>query len=243
MDHSKAFLWKIDLNLRKNCFDHKDIYNILENITKYIPTLDDYDTYNEDDINNYVLRSSGNAAARFELSSDSISYIFYHSENDDEWLDYPNVIFDIIESSDIINPLSINYIERCSANIFRTKINHGRIIKDLFIRNSEFSKLMESNPIMNFTPDFSVLLDKKLSIYNRINFKSDSSLRDDMNETYANSKELTVWFSIIKKIGFNPQFNISECFRLFDAYYSKESDNFKRNIENPIYRYLKEYDN
>ena len=242
MDFNKTFYWTIQLKQPNNSFDEKTIIGLLDSIAHYIPEFNDYGKFLDNDIINYVLRTNRNTG-RFQISSKAIDYYFYNNESNPNWFEYPKIIFDIIYNSEIVLPLTIDYIKRSSITTFLTKINHGTILQNLFKGSKSFENLIGKNKIMSFIPDMRILLDKSNSIYNIISYKSDSSNIEDMEECYLKPEELTIWFEVLKFRGFNSNYDFSNCFEIFDKYYNGiEYELYLNNIEKPIYDYLKAND-
>jgi hypothetical protein len=239
MDYKKTFYWTIQLKQPKNCFEEDRIINILDQIVQYIPEFNDYGKYEDDGIINYLLRTNRNTG-RVEISSTAIDFYFDNTESNRDWFDYPRIVFDIIYNSEIVLPLSIDYIKRSSISKFSTKINHGEIMYKLFLENNNFAKLLDKNKIMSYTPDMYILLDKNNSIYNEISFRSESSNIEDMELSYLKSEELLVWFEILKNRGFSPKFNFSNYFNSLNNYFDDALyRNFIDIIEKPIFEYIK----
>jgi len=239
MDFIKTFYWTIQFKQQKNIFDEEKVISILEQIERYVPSFNDYGKYIDKEIVKYYLRTNRNKG-RLEISSDSIDFYFDISESNIDWFDYPKIIFDIIFSSGIVLPLSIDYIKRSSITTFSTIVNHGEILFNLFSKDNEFKDLIGVNKIMSYKPEFYILLNKNDSIYNNITFRSDSSIIEDMEENYLKSEELIVWFEIIKHRGFNPNFNFSETFYNISEYFEGDMyKNYMSSIEKPIFDYIK----
>jgi hypothetical protein len=242
MNFNKTFYWTVQLKQEANSFEQDKIITILDNIAKYIPEFNDYGRYEDKKIIKYLLRTNRNTG-RIEISSNAIDFYFDMTESNNEWFDYPNIIFDIIFNSELVLPLSIDHIKRSSITTFSTKINHGQIMYDLFLKDGHFAKSIGQNKIMNFIPNYYILLDKNNAIYNQISFRSDSSYIEDMEKSYLKPEELIIWFEVRKSRGFNPIFNFSECFRSFENYFNSfEYKNYMNFIENPIYEYIKKND-
>ncbi|AEF81967.1 hypothetical protein [Leadbettera azotonutricia] len=243
MNFRKFNYWTIELKDNKVEIEKNKAIDILRNISKYIPYLNDFSIYQENKIEKYSLRTYGNLA-KVVISSESLDFNFYNDvENIREWFEFPEIVFSIIENSELVDPLYVNYVKRAISDVFTTKINHGQIMNEIFCKNNVFSNIIKDKKLLGFYPEFTILLNKQNQVYNTINFRSDSSFIEDMENQYRSPEQLLLFFDVIKSRGFNPDSKFTEIFKMFDPYFENEYyDSFIDYMERPIYKFIEAND-
>jgi len=240
MDRKQYFGGSISLRVPGINLDSMIAWKTLGIIAEKYPELNQSSA--DEKQNNFKIFSEnlqGEEQEAVMLREDVLALISSGELNEDVWFLRYFDIFQVIQSQIEISPLGIIHIDCQLIYEYKTCINHGKLVYDLFGKTELMDNMYQGMQIIAYKPAILFFVDADEHIVCTIKFVSKSPNKADRLVKYPEPYEISVTCGIAKTGNYNHKTSIEESMRnVINIARPIFENNFKKYIDEPILSYI-----